>query len=572
MKFDDILHEIGDFGRYQVGIIAIVSVILFPSSWIAFLQVFAMGASDHWCKIPQWNTTTCIDLGGDAAICEDPEILKSVSIPLVKGTNGSDVSTGHVYSSCERYNVTDYSLLVDGVASNVSMATYISLETEPRGIIPCDAGWDYDRSLYTRTVIEEYDLVCGGEVYVQVAQSFFYGGYLVGSALFGTLADVYGRYYALFGAILLNVLFGYGILAFKSYWFFVLLRFCQGVANVALFIVTFVYVTESVGTTRRNVAGIVTAIPYAVGYMVFAGIAYLVRDWRKMVIAITTPFIPLLLFMLIVPESPRWLISRGRKDEAKKTITKMAAVNKKTLPEDCLSEKLDLSFTLQDDLSDQQKKVNPIDILRGPIRKRTLIAMYLWCVCAVVYHGLSLSTSSLGINVFISFMVSAGMEIPAYALSIFVIEVPWLGRRRTTSITLLVGGGACLLTACIAPGVLRATVAMIGKFGISAGFSIVYLYTAELFPTPLRSIGLGYCSMAGRVANITAPLVLLTSQLWKPAPLVIFGGCTVLAGFLTLLLPETQGRRLPENMQEIEESGRLVCNTLLVNEFTNCQI
>ena len=71
-----------------------------------------------------------------------------------------------------------------------------------------------------------------------------------------------------------------------------------------------------------------------------------------------------------------------------------------------------------------------------------------------------------------------------------------------------------------------------------------------------RTLGVGLCSMVSRVANILAPLILLTSRYWEPAPLVIFGSATIIAGLLTALLPETRGKKLPENVADGEMFGR----------------
>ena len=62
--------------------------------------------------------------------------------------------------------------------------------------------------------------------------------------------------------------------------------------------------------------------------------------------------------------------------------------------------------------------------------------------------------------------------------------------------------------------------------------------------------------MAGRIANIMAPLILLTGEHWASAPLVIFGGTTVIAGLLAFLLPETLGKKLAETVEEGENFGR----------------
>ena len=53
-----------------------------------------------------------------------------------------------------------------------------------------------------------------------------------------------------------------------------------------------------------------------------------------------------------------------------------------------------------------------------------------------------------------------------------------------------------------------------GKFGFTMAFSVVYIYTAELYPTVLRNIGIGMCSSAARIGSITAPYVIYLGR-WK---------------------------------------------------------
>lgn len=554
MKFDDILQEIGEFGPYQMRVYALVCIIVFPVSWSTMLQVFAMADSNYWCKVPTWNSSACQNIGYGAEACSDGSLLKITSIPLVNGTDSGDTQ----YQKCARYNDTDFSLLLDLNSSGTVTSAYTPLDGKSRDIVPCDAGWAYDRSMFTRTIIQEHDLVCGKQQYIQIPQSAYYAGYLVGSFVFGALADRFGRYITLFVILVLVIFFGFLQLAFHSYWAFTIIRFFQGAVSMGSFMIPFVLGTELVGKSKRSITGLGINIPYALGYMALAGIAYFIRDWRHLVIATTVPYIPLLLLMICIPESARWLLSRGKKEKAKKIILKAATINKAKLPENFLDDDTLMQKVANDvKTTKEEKRASPLDIFRHRnMCLRTSLLMYIWSVCAVVYHGLNLSTSTLGINIFISFMISGAIEIPAYLISIVIIERPSFGRRRSTAITFLIGGIACLLIIFIAPGPYRAAVGMIGKFGVTAAYGIVYLYTIELYPTSLRAVGIGICSMVGRVANIIAPFILMLGQYWKPAPLVIFGSATVLAGIVSFILPETQGMKLPDTVEEAEMFGR----------------
>jgi OCT family organic cation transporter-like MFS transporter 4/5 len=128
------------------------------------------------------------------------------------------------------------------------------------------------------------------------------------------------------------------------------------------------------------------------------------------------------------------------------------------------------------------------------------------------------------------------------------------------------------------------TFAMIGKMCITASYGVIYIFTAESFPTVVRNGGVGASSMFARVGGIVANSLLILVKLsivvhtkstlkisfatiqslhtiqfqgdfWKPLPLLIFGAASLTAGFLALLIPETFGKRLPETMEDGENFG-----------------
>ncbi len=67
---------------------------------------------------------------------------------------------------------------------------------------------------------------------------------------------------------------------------------------------------------------------------------------------------------------------------------------------------------------------------------------------------------------------------------------------------------------------------------------------------------MGLCSMSARISSIASPLILIIGDYWPPLPLIIFGSSAVIAGFLVLLLPETKGLKLAENIEDGEQLGK----------------
>lgn len=111
---------------------------------------------------------------------------------------------------------------------------------------------------------------------------------------------------------------------------------------------------EIVGTQWRAAITVLYQIPFSLGQMSLAGIAYLFRHWQHLQIAITIPSIILLSYWWIVPESPRWLLAVGKQKAACKILEKVAIINK--------TGNKDIPDTVRRHCLHQVSLINPIKI------------------------------------------------------------------------------------------------------------------------------------------------------------------------------------------------------------------
>jgi MFS family permease len=142
----------------------------------------------------------------------------------------------------------------------------------------------------------------------------------------------------------------------------------------------------------------------------------------------------------------------------------------------------------------------------------------------------------------------SAIELPGYFITHFLMER--FGRKRTLFLGLMGSGIFCILSE-IVPGVSSKTLCyVIGKLLITIGFTCLYIYTVEVFPTSLRHRFFSICSVVGRIGSIIAPLTPLLIQLSPSLPLILFAILSFSSSLLLCNLPETHNRKLPENVDE----------------------
>ena len=278
--------------------------------------------------------------------------------------------------------------------------------------------------------------------------------------------------------------------------------------------------------------------------------AWGIRNHQHLLRASHLPMLILLVIVFITPESTRWLIAKGHIVKAQKQIKAMEKINKRTVSEQTLSPTVHRM---------QTKHASFVDLFRpAPMLFRTLAMFWQWVSATVSFYGLLFASTSLAGSPYINFFLGVIVEFLALFTGVFLIDR--IGRRKMCIVVQLMAGVCCLASGnlILYPDLwaLRTAFSLVGKFSAAMSFGVCYLFTAELYPTPLRGTAIGSCSTMARIGGIFALSIASLSAVWRPLPMTIFGVIGVTAGLLAFIFPETTGKKLPETMEEALHIGK----------------
>ncbi|TVU14218.1 hypothetical protein EJB05_37673, partial [Eragrostis curvula] len=418
---------------------------------------------------------------------------------------------------------------------------------------PCElpAGtWAWDRPAET-SVVSEWALKCagGGPALVSLPASSFFAGCLAGGFLLTTLADsVLGRKKTLLASLVSMSVVGALTALAPNVWAYAALRFVSGFARSMVGTCTLVLSTEIVGKRWRDTVSVAAFFCATFGFLSLPLLGYVFRmaSWRNMYLWTSVPclFYAVLLY-LVAQESPRWLLVRGRKQDAIDTPRQIASLNG-TIDEEEDAGKTSTAGGVFATLRTMWER-------RWALRRLAAIMAAGFGV-GMVYTGMPLSVGSLqGSNLYTSVAYNALSELPSNILVwILITRI----NRRSSLVAVASSAGACSL-ACVAipPSAAAVAAELLSFFGTCTAYSVVLIYSIELFPTSVRSSAVGLVRQAMVLGGVAAPVLVALgrerSSLWSFGVFGIVIGCSGL--FAATCLPETRGRTMSDTMDEEEE-------------------
>ncbi|KAL0966562.1 hypothetical protein UPYG_G00296820 [Umbra pygmaea] len=531
--FGEILRTIGDFGLFQ-------KLIIFGLSFPNLILPFHLASLVFIQSDPERHCNT------DWILTADPNL----SIEEQRNLTVPQENDG-VYSRCLMFVPVDWD--IDTIREHGLNQT-----------TQCQNGWVYNKTLYDATIVTDFNLVCGRNYLVGLAQTVFMAGLLLGALLFGPFAESFGRKRATQIPIVIMLIFTITTGLSPNFYLYLLFQFVAGISYGGFRVNCIVLATEWVGVTRRSYAPCLSQTFGGVGQVLLACMVFFIRDWRVAQFIIAAPTAIVAVYIWFIPESARWLLDRGRTEEAKELILRVAAVNKRTVP-DTMLEKIAEKKVAQ--------KRDQLVLIRSPVLRKYFLTITLaWFSLNLTYISLSLNVGKFGLNIFLTQLIFGLTEIPCNLLCIFILE--YFGRKISLMSMLLPGGLICMLMLAVPQdsAVAVTALATAGRFLMNNAGSICNVYVQELFPTSVRQTATGMASIAVRISGILAPLLNILAMYHWSIPTVVYSSLSLTGGALVFLLPETRSTELPDSTEEAEGRRNVCTNVTTLTKDDNSKV
>lgn len=369
-------------------------------------------------------------------------------------------------------------------------------------------------------------------------------GMVAGAWLWGRLSDIIGRKTSFIATVLITTVFGLLSAIAPSFIWLTALRVLTGFGIGGMLPVDYAMFSEYLPTEKRGWYLVLLEAFWALGSLLAAGLAWLIVPtigWRWLLAIPSISIILIFAILRYVPESPRFLLVKG-KIEQSFTILKRVAMENGS----------DLTGVQLEPLTNTTR-TTLLDIWKPRLRRKTFLLWIIWFMISLGYYGIftwlpgffKAQGMSL-LPVYQNSFILAVAQAPGYFSAAYLVER--LGRRKTLGIYLAASGVFTFLFAMVTSLNWIVATGIWMSFFIMGAWGAIYAYTPEAYPTILRGTGMGAASGMTRIAGAIAPLlggILLSYNIF--VPLTVFAVAFVIASVAAFFLPgETKQKPLAD--------------------------
>ncbi|KAK9298499.1 hypothetical protein QLX08_008180 [Tetragonisca angustula] len=177
------------------------------------------------------------------------------------------------------------------------------------------------------SVVTEWSLICEKQYLTFLGPTIYYVGVLMGAWISGLLADRIGRLPVQAICLYTQGTMAVALYVVQNYPTFLALRGLQGVFVQGLQNSTYILSLELFPAKARTFVALVMQIAWAIGLILLAALSYVIPDWRILQLAVSVPTAITVLYIWMIPESPRWLLAKDKTTEADMAVERITKYN-----------------------------------------------------------------------------------------------------------------------------------------------------------------------------------------------------------------------------------------------------
>lgn len=387
---------------------------------------------------------------------------------------------------------------------------------------------------------------------IALVLSAAFWGQLIGALTAGWAAERWGRLRVTTIAIGLYSITSLACAFAWSPMSLVVLRFIQGIGLGAEVPIANTYVNEIARAEVRGRFYLLFQMVFGIGIVTASVLGYFLVPtigWQSMFYIGALPALLAFVMRFMLPESPRWLVQKGRYAEADRIITEIeqsiTSTGKVLPPPNPASVP-----------TAPAQRTRWLEMFEGIYLKRTLSDWAFWFCCFSTSYGLSTWLPTLYRTVFhlsvvdslkYGMITSSGGIVAALCCAFFI---DYVGRRAWFTGAFILGGITLLLLWPVGTDTAEKVLIFvtIGNFFISSLALAINLYTSEIYPTRIRAFAGAVGGAWQRVAAILGTNVVAWLLPFGTGSLFLyFGGLAIIGGVLALFFAvETKGKTLEE--------------------------
>lgn len=527
-KVDAVGKITGEWGKWQLRTVLLIFLCKIPSSWFMACIIFTAPAPRHgefYCKPP------------DTLSPRNHTKWIKVSHPILEEAEDHE------------FNIDFCNVYQDALEHAHQYYHYQHQDIEPQlwdeptaknaTVIPCKA---FEHKSDYPSLITQFDLVCSRDILVAVTQFFHLFGVLTGGLLANQLLMYFSpRNVMLFGMIT-QIICGNLTGHVASYELHVFFRCLSAVCCCQMYTAGAMIFSDITGGTYKTIVCTLFEQFWSIGVIMLPGVASFSKSWTFLYMAISWPTVILIYLWRWIPDSPRWMIQRGRVLEAKAILQDCIEING---TRHCLPHDIDQQLQLQAITSMEAAPPSGWwSLWKGPRAYRHMICVHLcWSLYIVVYYGMLLNIRSFSReHLEINTIIAGCSEICGTFIGLLLILTTSKKWQCTGAFNII--AGMIAISAWLIPDSIQGNSriallmlsAMISKAAISCTLSILTTCTTELVTEDKKKICAFSTIVWARSWLLTAPFVGATVIFGQLVPQTAFASFTIIGGVLSILI------------------------------------